>query len=171
MSKESTAQNTDSVVVFFGSAEVESMGGEILNERAYLMVTLELHADSSFHLSWSHNLTQYLRGIDSTCYNTGRYFIRNDYLFYRINENEESPSNSECNLFIYNLEQADFEPTLTKEESNSLDEIIRTNPKYDYLRIDDGDKIHFDFDYDVLEEVWKNQFIKKQYSTTKPKQH
>jgi hypothetical protein len=42
---------------------------------------------------------------------------------------------------------------------------------YDYLRIDDGDKIYFDFDYDVLEEVWKNQFIKKQGNTTKPKQH
>jgi hypothetical protein len=147
------------------------MYGVLLNEKAFLQVTLELHADSTYQLLWSHNLTQYFHGLESTCRNTGRYFIRNDYLFLTLNENEEGLPDSDCNIFIQNIEKAEFEPTLTKKESKSLDEIIRKNPMYSTLRIVDGDKIYFDLKFDVLEEVWEKHFIKKQRSTTKPMQH
>lgn len=171
MSVTTKAQTNDSIVVFYGSAHIDSMYGEPLNKPAYLKVTLELSTDSLYNMTWNHNLAQYFNGMDSTCFNSGKYFIWNGYLFISMDENENIVGELKCNLFAYSMFQEESAQTLTKKESKALDEMIRIYPTYYYLRIVDEDKIYFNFDFDVLEEVWKNQFIKMKRSTTIPKRH
>lgn len=165
------AQTNDSIVVFYGSAHIDSMYGEPLNKPAYLKVTLELFTDSVYIMTWNHNLTQYFNGMESICFNSGKYFIWNGYLFISMDENDNIAGGEKCNLFASSLFQQESAQTLTKKESKALEEMIRNHPTYDYLRIVDEDKIYFNFDFDVLEEVWKNHFIKMKHSTTTPKRH
>ena len=170
------SQEMNPIHVFHGQAETDSLYGYPLKHTVYLDINLELYSDSSYRITWQHNIPDYPY-FDTLSYNTGQYFIWNNYFFYTVNEqyngaygDEEAIKDWDPNAarLINSLWQRDYAQEIKRKEAKLLEEMMDKYPDYWHLKMDSKDKISFSLKFDLWEELWGYHFIERQGGSDKP---
>ncbi|MBL4704910.1 MAG: hypothetical protein JKY54_10330 [Flavobacteriales bacterium] len=147
--------------VYSGVSTSGSLSGKQLEEQAVVKVILELKKDSSYRLLWKHNLAKWWRGVDSIWYNTGKYFIEGDFIFFTLDEDKDYLNAGKCDYPIVSMIQDGF-ITLNKKEYKLIRNIKSKHPSFEYhLKLENEDSIRFHAGWDMFEEVWINNLIEK----------